>query len=406
MKFSSLGTRVFLIALLLVITGYACKNLFSKNIMPDVHCLECLEKYSLSTQQEKAIARAIHADVKERRLDSLFRFRAKRLGFNGNVEVIQDGIVLYKNSFGYEDYKQKKLLTEQSKFQLASLSKTFTAVAILKLMEEGSLTLQDTIQQYFPDFPVHGVTMEMLLCHRSGLPDYRFEYPAIETLAFKGMNNQDLMKQFAQKPPHMMFRPGKKFCYCNSNFAILGAVVEKISEMPFDEYMSKYVFKPLGMNNTYVITSTSDSLNVNKTQGYDAYGHCQCLQAFDGIVGDKGVYSTTDDLAKWYHTLNSECFLKKATLDMAFQPRSFEHPGLKNYGLGFRMIHYNDSTKCIYHNGWWRGYNSLFYMCPRSNSVVIVLGNRFNHSVYMVKEVMDILQKDMASADIEEEPGE
>ena len=104
--------------------------------------------------------------------------------------------------------------------------------------------------------------------------------------------------------------------------------------------------------------------------------------------------------------LNSECFLKKETLQKAYEPHSFEKAGVKNYGLGFRMVHYKDNDKCVYHNGWWRGYNTLFYMCPKSESVVIVLGNRFNRSVYMVKQVMDILQADSGSDNLDEEIGE
>lgn len=91
---------------------------------------------------------------------------------------------------------------------------------------------------------------------------------------------------------------------------------------------------------------------------------------------------------------------------MAFEPRSFEKVGDKNYGLGFRMSHYTDDSKCIYHNGWWKGYNSLFYMSPKNESVVIVLGNRYNKSVYMVKQVMDILQTDSGDSMMEDELSE
>src|SRR6185436_332113 len=102
----------------------------------------------------------------------------------------------------------------------------------------------------------------------------------------------------------------------------------------------------------------NDSIKINKTEGYNSNWSLERMDVFDGIVGDKGVYSTTEDLARWYHTLTSECFLKKETLAMAFEPRSFEKKGDRNYGYGFRMTNCNDDSKCIYHNGWWHGYNS------------------------------------------------
>ncbi len=392
MRFSNYSLRLFLIVTLIVINNSSCRNLFSKNIAPETGCIDCLDNKSLSDAEEMEVRKTIFADEKAKKLDSLFTYRAKHLGFNGNVMVIQKGVTLYEHSFGYENYKNKTPLSSESKFQLASLSKTFTAVAILKLMEEGLLTVQNMVTDYFPDFPFRDVTIEMLLTHRSGIPDYRFAYSDLNGLKFKQFTNQDLMKRFAKSPPRLSFKPGKKFSYCNSNYAILAAIIEEISDMPFDEYMHKYIFEPIGMNHTYLIVSANDSLHINQTLGYSSNWTQQKTDAFDGIMGDKGIYSTTGDLAKWYKVLTSECFLKKETLDMAFQPHSFEQEGERNYGYGFRMTNCNSDSKCIYHNGWWHGYNTLFYMHPKNQSVIIVLGNRLNHSVYKVQEVLSILQ--------------
>jgi CubicO group peptidase (beta-lactamase class C family) len=122
-------------------------------------------------------------------------------------------------------------------------------------------------------------------------------------------------------------------------------------------------------------------------------------------VGDKSVYSTTDDLLLWYRMLTSDCFLKKETLAMAFEPRSFEKGGTKNYGYGFRTKEYEPGKKCIYHNGWWKGYNTAFYTNPKEEYCIIVLGNRFNRSPYMLKEVTQILHEGVVGDDAEGEDG-
>jgi CubicO group peptidase (beta-lactamase class C family) len=116
------------------------------------------------------------------------------------------------------------------------------------------------------------------------------------------------------------------------------------------------------------------------------------LDFFDGVVGDKGVYTTTSDMYTWSKMLRSSCLVSKETLTQMFLPRSFEKPGRKNYGYGFRLLDtQNDSTKIIYHNGWWKGYNTSFYMSPFAKYTIVVLGNKFNKTVYQAQPIIDIL---------------
>ena len=393
------------LALLLVIMllgSNSCKNLFSKDEAPNNLCLECIQKYQLSKADEENIRKEIRAEKKHHLLDSLFNYRAKRLGFNGNVLIAQRGVILYDNNFGYEDYGKKTKLSDDSKFQLASISKTFTAVAILHLIEIEKLALEDSIQEYYPKFPIHGITLKMLLSHRSGLPDYRFAYEDSAALGFKKVKNQDLMRWIENQPPPLQFKPGRKFTYCNTNYAVLAAITEKVTGMKFDEYMQQYILNPVGMFNTYFITTEDKKLCEHKTCGYNYNWSSIATDAFDGILGDKGVYSTTHDLLLWYQMLNSDCFLKKESLELAFTPQSFEHPGNKNYGLGFRMYEYAPGKKYIFHNGWWKGYNTVFYTNPQEQYVIIVLGNKFNHSVYALNEIKNILNDGSPDASLNE----
>ena len=137
----------------------------------------CADEQTLTAAEQQAIWQSIGADDKARQIEEIFRQKV-RAGFNGNVLVAQKGVVLYQKSFGLERFErnQRDSLVPESKFQLASLSKTFTAVATLKLIETGKLSLDDSIQQFYPRFPYHGITIRELLSHRSGLPNYAYAF--------------------------------------------------------------------------------------------------------------------------------------------------------------------------------------------------------------------------------------
>lgn len=386
------GPLAFLL-LIIILGNSSCKNLFSTDEEPNDLCIECLQNYELLKIDEQNVRSKIHDKKKEHLLDSLFNYRAKKLGFNGNVLIAQQGVEIYNHSFGYENYNHKIKLSENSKFQLASISKTFTAVAVLHLIEIGKLSLEDSVQEYYPKFPIHCITLKMLLSHRSGLPDYRFTYEDSAALSFKKVTNQDLMRWIENQLPPLQLKQGRGFSYCNTNYAILAAIVEKATGMKFEEYMKRYILNPIGMYNTHFITTQDEKLNEHRTIGYNNNWSSIATDAFDGILGDKGVYSTTHDLLQWYKILTSDCFLKKETLELAFTPQSFEHPGNKNYGLGFRMYEYAPGKKYIFHNGWWKGYNTVFYTNQQERYVIIVLGNKFNRSVYALNEIKNILNE-------------
>src|SRR3546814_825639 len=169
------------------------------------------------------------------------------------------------------------------------------------------------------------------------------------------------------------------------------------------EFLKMAIFDPLGMKNTWTATDPSDSIEVNWTTGYDR-GRPVSKDFFDGGVGDKGIYSTAEDLFIWYKALNSECLLTRETLKEAFTPRSFERPGVKNYGYGFRMyLEEDNKPEYIYHNGWWKGYSSLFWFSPKDEFIIIILANRYNGTVYRIKELLPLLHGHQNGANVEEE---
>lgn len=322
-------------------------------------------------------------------LDKQFRFSK----LNGCVLIEQAGITLINECNGSPCLRceEEEPLTPTTIFQLASVSKTFTAILTLKLIEEKKLALTDTVQKFYPDFPFHGVTIEQLLAHRSGLPNYIYAFEdSAKTTTYP--SNQKIMEWFSKSKVNRYNVPGRSFSYNNSNYAVLAAIIEKASGKSYTEYIEKTIFKPLKMNHTYVITAIPDS--VSRTVGHE--GKRQIKKDFnDEVLGDKGIYSCTNDLLLWYRSLKNNTLLTPENMKLVFTPRSFERPGIRNYGLGFRMILDKGSKvpKYIYHNGWWKGYSTLFWFDPKTETFITILNNKRNRNVYKTDRLIDILNK-------------
>lgn len=390
----------------LLVLGISCGQ---KKLNQSARALRsCADEQILTPAKQQAIRRQINAAEKSRQIEAIFRQKV-RGGLNGNVLVAQKGVVLYKNCFGLEHFErgQRDTLVEESKFQLASLSKTFTAVGVLKLIEIGKLTLEDTIQKFYPDFPYHGITIRELLSHRSGLPNYAYAFDDSMKVNFYKKEkpyptNVTIMHWFATvKPTPKKYNvPGRGFSYSNTNYMVLASIIEKATGQSYESFLQKNIFEPLGMHHTFVATTKNDSINYHRTAGYQ-WNRRIPKDYYDDVVGDKGIYSTTGDLFRWYLALNGDCLLQRKTLAEAFVPRSFERKGTKNYGYGFRMMLDGlNKPEYIYHSGWWKGYNTMFWFSPKDEYVIIMLGNRYNKTVYRVKELVDVLNGGVRNTDL------
>lgn len=306
--------------------------------------------------------------------------------FNGEILVAKNGQVIYEDYKGIADFRKKTPITIHTPMHLASISKTFTAMTILHLWETGKLSLDDDIQAYFPKFPYYGITIKMLLSHRTGLPNYVY-------FMEKGFDrkrkatNQDVINYMMANKPKVTAKPDRAFQYCNTNFLILASIVEKVTKMPFPEYMKDSVFMPLGMQDTYVF-SVKDTINYIPTyRGNRPFP----MTNVDCTYGDKNVYSTVRDLLQWDRSLYAHTFLKESTLKMAFTPQSHEHPSMHNYGLGWRT-YFNPRTgdSIIYHNGYWHGSNTVFNRITQDTATIILLGNKYNPNNYNAKKLTHI----------------
>lgn len=385
---------------LMVMIGWACGSGGRNSAGNAANALRnCADEQALTPQQQTAVRQRIGADRKAAEIEKIINQKV-RAGLNGNVLIAQKGIVLYKHSFGFGHFErnERDSLTDGSQFQLASLSKTFTAIGTLKLIQAGKLSLDDTIQRFYPDFPYHNITVRELLSHRSGLPNYAYAFDDSMKVNFYKREkpyptNATIMHWFATvKPTPKAYNiPNRGFSYSNTNYMVLASIIEKVTGQPYETYLRKAILDPLGMHQTFVATTRNEAVQQHRTAGYQ-WNRRLPKDYYDDVVGDKGIYSTTGDLFRWYRALNGDCLLPRHLLAEAFIPRSFERKGAKNYGYGFRMmLDSMNQPEYIYHSGWWKGYNTMFWFSPKDEYVIIILSNRYNKGVYRVKELVDVL---------------
>jgi len=332
-------------------------------------------------------------------------------GFSGQILVAKNGEIIFEDYKGYANINQKIPILPETPIHLASVSKTFTGMLALKLWEQDQLDLKATVNQYLPNFPYADVTVEQLLSHRSGLPDYTNFMESRKYVSVKVKNkrgrwvkklkliqnekpfrtgnytNQDVLDYMIQKKPAPAAMPDRVFRYCNTNYVLLALIIEKQSGKDFPTFMDEMIFKPLKMNHSYVFNAKTID---NYTPSYNARMQPYRIEKYDCIYGDKNVYSTVRDLNLWEQALTQGLFLRPETMEMAYQPQSPTNKYYHNYGFGWRILVKPNEEKLIYHNGWWHGNNTVFNRIIGETATIIILGNKFNKTIYKGKELASV----------------
>lgn len=359
-------------------------------------------------------------------IDPLYKKLLLQRGFNGAILMAKDGDIVFEDYHGYYNYKTKESISATTPIHLASISKTFTGMTVLHLWEQGRISLDETVQHYFPNFPYQNITIRSLLSHQSGLPKYEYFMDSHKTETYyttnkkgkkvkhtrnikdnnaveiKGLiTNEMIMQYMIEHKPPVQFAPNKMFNYCNTNFAILALIVEKITHIPFPTYMKDSVFTPLGLKNTFVF-SIADTAKYVPSYNYNASPFK--IEKFDCIYGDKNVYSTVRDLLIWDKVLYSGTFIKPSTLEMAVQPVSNERRHGHYYGLAWHLqVTDNNLDTVIYHNGWWHGNNTVFTRLVSDTATLIILGNKFNKNIYGARKLANVFSTIVTdSTDVDE----
>ena len=332
-------------------------------------------------------------------------------GFSGQILIAKNGEVIFEDYKGFSNFSDKTAILPETPIHLASISKTFTGMAALKLWEEDKLDLKAPVTKYISNFPYASVTIEQLLSHRSGLPDYTYfmepnKYKTVKVKNKRGRwvkklklikaetpfrqglyNNQDVLDYMVAKRPAPAAMPNRVFKYCNTNFVMLALIIEKITGQDFPTYMAETIFKPLKMENTFVFSNKS----IDKyTPSYNARMVPYKIEKYDCIYGDKNIYSTARDMYLWDKALTEATYVKQSTLEMAYQPQSPTNKYHHNYGLGWRILAKPNEERLVYHNGWWHGNNTVFTRLIGESATIIILGNKFNKSIYKGKEIASV----------------
>ncbi len=324
--------------------------------------------------------------------DASKEFAEKLFGngrLNGSLLVAKNGEIIYEQYSGFRNPRaHKDSITPNTPFHLASVSKTITAMAVLKLAEDGLIALEDSLPAYFPNFPSRGVTIKTLLNHRSGLPNYVHYMDRLGWDKKRTITNQDVLDFIIARHKDIdIGTPDRRFSYSNTNYALLALLIEKVTGQTYAQYLQSNFFQPLGMKDSYVYTLADSARSL---PSYFNNGRQYAFDFLDLVYGDKNIYSTVRDLLKFDQALNTATFFSKKMIDSAYTPYSFEKPGTHNYGLGWRMLLLKNGKKVVYHNGWWHGNRTAFYRLVDENVAIIAFCNNDSKLIYRTKDLADV----------------
>ena len=316
------------------------------------------------------------------KVDSIISILASNNKFSGVVLIAENGKVKYNKAIGYIDYANLKLLNKNSIFELASVSKQFTAMTIMMVKEKGLLHYDDLVEKYI-NIPYKGMTIRQLLTHTSGLPDYQAIMDSYWDKS-KVADNDDIINYLNKYAPPKLFEPGEKYLYSNTGYVLLASILEKVSGRDFIEFCNTEIFNKLKMNHT-AIRSLQEKAKIKNF----AIGHVFVPERNDYIRADsfpssnytiwlgnrKGpgrISSTADDLLKWDQALYTNYLLSQTTLEEAFTPMLLNNGAISNYGFGWDLI---PEHNIVWHNGDNPGYKTLIIRFLKTKTTLIVLCN-------------------------------
>jgi CubicO group peptidase (beta-lactamase class C family) len=338
----------------------------------------------------------LSAQVLNKQLDSLFL----KEEFNGAVLIVQNDTVIGKTQRGVADEIGTKL-TSTSAFNLASVSKHFTGLAVAKLLDEGRIKYEAPIWEYLPQLKhskYKSIKLYHLIHHTSGLPEYDVLFKNYPRYAKPFATNKTLLDLFRQQKPDLVFRPGDKFEYSNTGYIFLASIVEAISGTNFGSFLDKKFFKPLEMDNAFGFSYEYQSLHPERVKGLRLLQQASLhdLTPLDGVIGDGNIYLSLDDLVKWDRYLNSQELLSAEWKAKYFSPGKNLPAEALPYGFGWVVF---KDRQVIQHAGEWVGFNTFYYKDLKAKSTMVILSNGsikaedFNKMISQAIIIMNSFQK-------------
>ncbi|WP_300565689.1 serine hydrolase domain-containing protein [Flavobacterium sp.] len=363
-------------------------------------CFSCTEKKkALKTKEETKVGSVysmqpfsgnlpeVNADEKKKLQQTIQHFYDKIYvpnHFSGSFLVAKNGHIIYEKYCGMANFEENDTITATSPLHIASLSKVLTATATLLLIDSKKIALDQKVNTILTDFPYEDITVRTLLNHRSGLRNYSYFTDKNNVWNKRDtLHNSDLIPFIIKNNIELEFKPDSRFSYCNTNYAFLALIIEKITKMDYHTAMQKLIFDPLKMNNTYVFDLKRDGKTAS--QSYKGNKIKYAHNYLDDIYGDKNIYSTPRDLLKFDMATYNPAFLNKKLLNEVFKGYSYESRGTRNYGLGIRMFEWEDGKKMFYHNGWWHGSTSAYIKLKDEKATLICISNKYTRSTYKLK---------------------
>jgi CubicO group peptidase (beta-lactamase class C family) len=330
----------------------------------------------LLTRREFLWTAVLLAGCAPRPPDTAARIDALMQGYAGavpgaSVLVLRDGVAVFRRAYGLADLEQRVAATPATNYRLASMTKQFTAAAVLALIEEGRLSLDDPVRKWLPSLPpaADPVSVRHLLTHTSGLIDYEDLIPPATT---EQVHDADVL-HLLESQDRLYFAPGTRYRYSDTGYSLLALIVARASGEDFASFLRARIFVPLGMRDTIAYEAGVSSV-AHRAFGY-SYEHPAWRRTdqsvTSAVLGDGGVYSSIDDLAKWDAALYDERLLSARSLALAFSPATATDDPAVRYGFGWRI-----SGETLWHSGETVGFRNVIVRYPQRHFTVIVLTNR------------------------------
>ena len=294
-----------------------------------------------------------------------------------SVLVVRDGRPVIRMSYGQSNLEDRIAVTPETNYRLASVTKQFTAGAILLLVEDGKLSLDDCAKKWLPSLPsaVDSVTIEHLLTHTSGIVDYEDEMATGTTAQ---LHDSDVL-HLLESQDTTYFNPGKSYRYSNSGYALLALVVERVSGKSFATFLRERIFIPVGMSHT-VAYEEGISTVPNRAYGYtlkDGKWTRKDQSLTSAVLGDGGIYSSIDDLARWDAAWYDSRLLSDQSRELAVRPHTETDKADVKYGFGWRI-----TGESLWHSGETSGFRNVIVRYPGRRLTVVILTNRDDPAPY------------------------
>ncbi|MEO9890910.1 serine hydrolase domain-containing protein [Aurantibacter sp.] len=315
------------------------------------------------------------SQVKNEQIDSILNNTVKSDGPGAIIFIKQKGKVLYQKAFGKANIENKVDMSTKNAFNIGSVSKEFTAMSVLQLLEKGKLSLEDNVNSYLPNYSKNGdkIKIKHLLSHTSGLKSHTDTIWANTDARKYFDSSKDVLNYF--KNDIVQFEAGENHEYCNMNFNLLAYIIEKASGMEYTDYVNENIFRPLGMTNSYI--PSEGQLIPNLATGYELKNNEIVYARYHSINqtrGSSSIHTTVEDLSKWYEGLMNSKVISRENLIKAWTPFTLNNGEKSTYGYGFYSDRKFNKTS-IFHNGFIFGYSTSDMYFPEDDLLILVVSN-------------------------------